>query len=33
MNKVQKGKQATRGVKQILTENEETLKFYSLVSC
>ncbi len=33
MSKVQKGKQATRGVKQILIENEETIKFYSLVSC
>lgn len=32
MNKAQKGKQATRGLKQILAENEETIKFYSLVS-
>lgn len=28
MNKNQKGKQATRGLKQILIENQETIKFY-----
>lgn len=31
MNKQKSGKQATRGLKQILVENEETVKFYTQV--